>query len=75
MNTILLAVLVAIVGVIVLALVINNWQGVAGFFGTIVGVLLIILLFCVFIALFAALCFGSVWLAIWTFKLLAGVFA
>lgn len=71
MNTILLAVLVAIVGVIVLALVINNWQGVAGFFGTIVGILLI----CVFLALFAALCFGSVWLAIWTFKLLAGVFA
>ena len=71
MNAILLAVLVAIVGVIVLALIINNWQGLAGFFGTIAGILLI----CVFFALFAALCFGSVWLAIWTFKLLVGVFA
>lgn len=69
MSGIVLAVLVAIVGVIVLALVIN--KGAAEVFGYIVAIFFVLAL----CALFIAVCFGSLWLAIIAIKALVGVFA
>lgn len=56
-------------GVIVLALVIN--KGVAAVFGYVVAILFVLAL----CALFIAICFGSVWLAVIATKALVGVFA
>lgn len=69
MSSIILAVMVAIIGVTVLALVIN--KDVTDLFSTVCAIIAITAIVALLVAFFC----GSIWLAIFAIKALVGVFA